>query len=974
VSLDMHSVYTAGRWQVDLSRRELRADGLLVPIGMRAFEIIEVLVKSAGRLVSKDDLMRAVWPGAVVEEATLWVHMSAIRRALGPDRLILKTVSRRGYRLMGNWAAIPHDAPPSETRLRSIDGSGPEPLTNIPETPHDLIGRAAAIEKLLDLSSAYRAITLTGPGGIGKTVLAQEVARRLLSRFDGNGWFVDLSSLSDATLLASAVAATIGLRLGGDSITPQTIARAIGQTKLLLILDNCEHLIEAASSIADVIVRLCPHVSILSTSRETLQISGEHVYRVPSLTVPSGGNQTSDSILRYSAVQLFIARTKMLRSDFSPDDAALSRIASICERLDGIPLAVEFASACAAALGLQEIEDRLADRFGLLTGGRRTAPPRHQTLEATLEWSYHLLPEWERLLLRHLAVFRGGFTVDAVISVVGSGLAARSEVVKGVRNLITKSLVATGGPSAGNRLRLLETTRAYAARELEANGEAQSARRNHALYFRNLFVLATAGALASGSIPLIIEHSREIDNIRAALDWAFSSVGDADVGIALTAMYSPVWLYLTLLQETKERVEHALASLGSRADPPLTIQMKLEIALGLALIYTMGPTKRIRSAATFALQAARRLNDEITELQALWALWILDTGVEEIRAGQSIVTQFEHVARRVSDPGLVVFADRLAGYTLHLAGKQKDAERRFRQVIDAPSAPIGPQYTIVNIDHRAVSRAGLAAALCLQGRVDQAVEESQVSLREALASRHLVSTCEVIRLAAFPVAVMIGDFVAAEKAIAMLLEVATSQSGTYWIILGQFLKGELAIRLGEFAVGVPLLRNAFNLCRENGWASRYCQFLAVLAEGLAGLGHVREALSTLDMALAKARGGGELVYAPEILRTRGELILRGDVPGSTDAAELSFATAIDMARQQGALLWEIRATMSLARLKSRHGRRDEARSELSLIYNQFTEGFESVDLRSAKRLLSQLAADEPTVRAFPSSGRGHHGA
>jgi predicted ATPase/DNA-binding winged helix-turn-helix (wHTH) protein len=972
VSSGLNFVYTAGRWQVDLHRRELRADGLLVPIGMRAFEIIEVLVKSAGTLVAKDDLMRAVWPGAIVEEATLWVHISAIRRALGPDRLMLRTVSRRGYRLIGNWAATPHDTSPSDAGVVGVDRRAPQPLTNIPETPHDLIGRTTSIQRLLDLSSAYRAITLTGPGGIGKTVLALEVARRLLPRFNGNGWFIDLSSLSDEGLLASAVAATIGLRLGGDAITPQTVGRAIGQTKLLLVLDNCEHVIEAASSLAEVIVRFCPHVSMLSTSRETLQIGGEYVYRVPTLTTPSGGNQEPGTILGYSAVQLFIARTKVLWSDFSPDDAALSRIASICERLDGIPLAVEFASACAAAIGLQEIEDRLADRFGLLTGGRRTAPPRHQTLAATLEWSYHLLPEWERLLLRHLAVFRGGFTLDAAISVVGSGLATPSDVVKGVRNLITKSLVATEGPSAVDRLRLLETTRAYAARELDAKGETQSARKNHAQYFRDLLARAAAGSQAPRSIPPIIEHGREIDNIRAALEWAFSPAGDPAVGVTLTAMYAPVWLYLSLLQETKERVEHALTNLGSQTDSPLVIRMKLQIALGLALIFTMGPMTRIRSAITFALRAARQLDDEGTELQALWALWILDTGIEEIYAGRSTVEQFEHLARRVGDPGLVAFADRLAGYTLHLAGEHKDAERRFRQVIDAPSVPTGQRYTILNYDHRAVSRAGLAATLCLQGFVDQAVDESQASLREALTSRHLVSTCEVIRLAAFPIAVMIQDFAAAEKAIAMLVDVATSQNGTYWIILGQFLKGELAVRHDEFAQGVALLRNAFGLCRENGWASRYSQFLAVLAEGLAGLGRLNEALSTVDTALARAQRGGELVYAPEILRTKGELALKEGLPGSAAAAECCFLEAIDMAKQQGALLWELRATLSLARLKAQHGRREEARSELSLIYDRFTEGFGSGDLCAARSLLCELLADDETVRVVPSSGRSRH--
>jgi DNA-binding winged helix-turn-helix (wHTH) protein len=210
--LSMNVVYTADRWQVDLERHELRADGLRVPIGMRAFEIIEVLVLSAGKLVTKDDLMRAVWPGAIVEEATLWVHISAIRKALGADHPMLRTVSRHGYRLVGNWTATRQDPSPTDARHESLDMPAQQHFSNIPEAVHDLIGRAAAIQKLLDLSSAYRAITLTGPGGIGKTALALEVARRLTPSFEGNCWLVDLSSISDPNLVASAVAATVECR------------------------------------------------------------------------------------------------------------------------------------------------------------------------------------------------------------------------------------------------------------------------------------------------------------------------------------------------------------------------------------------------------------------------------------------------------------------------------------------------------------------------------------------------------------------------------------------------------------------------------------------------------------------------------------------------------------------------------------------------------------------------------------------
>jgi predicted ATPase len=269
-----------------------------------------------------------------------------------------------------------------------------------------------------------------------------------------------------------------------------------------------------------------------------------------------------------------------VHSDFIPSDADLTLIASICKQLDGAPLAIEFALACAATIGLQEIAARPDDRFGLLTAGRRTAPPRQRTLAATLEWSYQLLPTSERRLLRRLAVFRGGFAIEAAIA-VASGCGADSlDVVRGIRNLVAKSLVATEG-SPVSRWRLLETTPECASRELQAEGEAEAALRRHAQYFSDL------AARPAGFASAARQDSREIDNVRAALEWAFSSSGDTAICVALTAMYAPVWLHLSLLPEARGRIERALSSLDQ--DASLLIRMKLQIALGLALIFTIGP-------------------------------------------------------------------------------------------------------------------------------------------------------------------------------------------------------------------------------------------------------------------------------------------------------------------------------------------------------------------------------------------------
>src|SRR3981189_3398625 len=312
-------VYESGEWEVDLARRELRARGVPVPIGGRAFEISEVLVQSAGELGTKNDLSARIWPGAIVEHNTLQFHISAIRKALGSDRGILKTASGGGYRLLGAWTSRQE----SSSSVDSIDiepmRSPAEPFqTNLPAAAPGLVGRTHAMHHLLGLLSPSRVVTLTGSGGIGKTRLALEVARGLFTTFQGDVRLVELVSLSDPGLLPSAVTGSLGLKLGGDEISAESVARAIGAQRLLLVLDNCEHVIDAAARLAETVVRMCPRTTILATSREILKIEGEYVYRVPPLDVPAQ-HEEPGNMLGHSAVQLFIATTRAWCSDFSPD-------------------------------------------------------------------------------------------------------------------------------------------------------------------------------------------------------------------------------------------------------------------------------------------------------------------------------------------------------------------------------------------------------------------------------------------------------------------------------------------------------------------------------------------------------------------------------------------------------------------------------------------------------------------------------
>ena len=517
------SVYEAGAWEIDTPRRELRARGRPVSIGGRAFGIIEALVRSAGQLVTKGALMEQVWPGVFVEESTLQVHISAIRKALGSDRAMLRTISGRGYCLLGAWT-VRQGVDQSVGNAPASRATAPV-RSNLPAAISDLIGRDASIQRVRDLMSAYRVVTLIGPGGIGKTRLAFEIARLLLPESDRDVWLVQLASLSDAGLVAAAIAIALGLHIGGNGSSTEAVARAIGGRKLLLVIYNCEHVIDAAAKVVETLIRMCPAVSVLATSREVMRVEGECTYRVPPLEYPAraSSDQGSDQIPQTSAEKLFIARIAASQSDFQHQDE-LPAIAAICRRLDGIPRAIEFAAARAATLGVGQVLSRLDDRFDLLTSGRRTALPRHRTLRATLDWSHELLSGSERLLLRRLAIFADAFSLEAAAAVTASGETPAEETADGIANLVAKSLVSADNNGAVWNFRLLETTRAYALEKLTEAGESRRLARRHAEYYRGLLEGVEVAWKAKHA------HLADLGNVRAALEWCFGVNGDAELG------------------------------------------------------------------------------------------------------------------------------------------------------------------------------------------------------------------------------------------------------------------------------------------------------------------------------------------------------------------------------------------------------------------------------------------------------------
>ena len=475
-----------GRFCLALGRRELLADGLPVPIGSRALDTLIVLIEARGELVTKNELLSRVWPSTTVEENNLQFQISTLRKALGRDRGFIKTESGRGYRFIADVAIGAFASRAGERGGVSDLGATPiaqlcEPPSNLPAPTSDLIGRDAEFSDVAPLVATNRLVTLVGAGGIGKTRLGIEVGRHLLPKFADGVWIAKLGPLSDPRLVPLAVATALGLSNVGDSC--ERLSAVLSSKRLLLVLDNCEHVIDAAARMAEALLHTSASLQVIATSREPLRAEGEWVYRVPSLDVPPDDAEAAEQVLQHSAARLFISRACAAGLSVRLDARIAAATTKICRRLDGIPLAIELAAASAAALGVEALASRLDERFSLLAGGRRTAPARHQTLRATLDWSYALLSEPERLVMRRLSVFGGSFTLQAASTVAASGeMIGVADVPHCLASLVRKSLAVSDVGSPVPLYRLLETTRAYAMEKLTESGEFETAARHLAAF------------------------------------------------------------------------------------------------------------------------------------------------------------------------------------------------------------------------------------------------------------------------------------------------------------------------------------------------------------------------------------------------------------------------------------------------------------------------------------------------------------
>ncbi len=920
-----------GALSVDFEQRDIRRHGASLRIGARALDILEVLHRANGSVVSKDDIMDAVWPGLIVEENRLQVHVATLRKALGASRDLIKTVPGRGYLLIANPPVAHAVAPRPADAAPDAEAAHPTPF----------VGRRAEIEQIVDMIDRVPVVTLVGAGGIGKTSLADRVAHVLRSRAGERVLFVELARAATHDDVLLAIAAELGLETDRVPAVGR-IGDALAVSRCLLVLDNAEHVVDLVADLVESLTARAAPLRVLVTSREPLHISIEAVFRVSPLAVPDGA-ATADEIVRHAAVELFLARIRAATPDCVVDAAGIRLVGDICRRLDGLPLAIELAAARVATLGLEIVASRLDDRLNLLTGGLRSALPRHQTLRATFDWSYVLLDPAARALFRRMACFVGPFTFDAAREVAMDPDMSPADMTAVLGELVAKSLVTVEFNGAQARYRLTESTRAYALEKLHNEGEFERIAERHARHEH-----AQAEARASAHA-----QATRVADTPAALE---PPVPEADA-LAL-ALREPA-----RMRDASIPARRALDAIdaGALGAVDAAREMRLRAAYASALLHTDGDTQTVAAMWERTLGLAGRVGDDAFDACALVGLWNTMLARADIPESLRYAMRFERAAERRGDRSQRVLANAMVATSLHYFGEHAQARERL-EAATAELAEAGEASCAVaalGVDVATLGRTMLARLVWMQGEPEYAMRLCAQAVESARRGGSALASCIVLGAAAVPIALRYGDHDVISDYLAALRSAAEANGFDIWLSHAECLAGQFDMQAGHPGAGLARLEPALRRIEASGCRRLLAPLVVAYAEGLTRTGRAAEAGAKLDATLACCRARGEHLFVPELLRVRGLVMLE---QARTADAERAIACeadghrhlrmAIQAANAQGAAMWALRGTLDLADHLIERGHIAQASSLVANLSGHVDPQSRAFDVRRLARVKS----------------------
>jgi predicted ATPase/DNA-binding winged helix-turn-helix (wHTH) protein len=921
-----------GPFTLCATRRVLLEGAARIPLGSRAFDILLLLLERAGTFVSKDEIVARVWPTTVVIEGNLRVHITALRKALseGRDgRQYIVTVPNRGYSFVApvsrGRAEIPR--PPAEP---------PATARGLLAPLHRIVGRDAARDALGRLIRGNRLVTIVGAGGMGKTTLAIAIA----TRPEPAPWdavrFVDLAPVTQGRMVADAVAAALELRVDGDA--QANILAFLGDKSLLLLLDNCEHVLADAAELAEAILRAAPNVRLLATSREPLRAGGERIHQLQPLASPDAGERLSAAeAMRFGAIELFVDRATASLDTYAFGDADVDAVADVCRRLDGIPLAIELAAAFVSSLGVRGVRAALESRFLQAMAGRRTGNPRHRTLQAMVDWSYELLTPFQRRVLASLSLFSSAFTLESAGAIACGTSPTPPEVFDAVMELVAKSLLSVDVSGDPTYFRLLETTRSYASVRLLECGDLPALRRRHARHTLDLLRESEQAWRDADAGTWRLRYGRHVDDVRSALAWAMSAEGDVELGIALTVHSVQLLSMMSRTDESMRLTSAAMDALAKAGTVDPVLRFELHLAHALMLIHARREMPAMQQALERAGEIARAQGDRRLLLDAIGVNWFSAYVRSDTRVMREMVQQFESLTAADGDPDDRNLSDRRKAQTLHLIGDQRGARLHAERAL-APARVARPPFLGGTLIDRGITmEALLARILWLQGLPDQAERAATRALELARQDGGSMTTTMVMGLAACPLAMWTGRLDLARQRVALFSRLAREHSLGLWRLYALAFEALLDWHDGG-RQGEPVLPDRLQI---RAASLQLGELVATLHAGWADDSDFRRGDSD-DAGWAQ----------PELLRVRAGRALAA---GHAAEAEALLQQSLARARQDGTLSWELRTTTSLARLRMQQGRPAEAVEALGAVLCQFTEGHDTADVREAVALRDALA-------------------
>jgi predicted ATPase/DNA-binding winged helix-turn-helix (wHTH) protein len=895
------TAYCFEKFRLSPSRQTLVHGTRSIRLGSRAMELLRLLVERPGELIGKADLIRQAWPDTFVHEGNLKVNIAALRRALreaGGEGPYIATVSGRGYRFV---------APVRQERARQDTPGVAQVLANALPGPGTVIGRDGEIATITEHLAARRFVTIVGTAGVGKTTVAVAAAQRMAAVYPDGLCFVDLAAIGDPQFVTAAIAAAIG---SGGNLNDLLvgIVEALRGRRCLLILDNCEHVLQAAALAAEHIHTGVPGLPILATSREPLRNRTETVLRLAPLPCPEDpAGICSDQALAFPSVALFVARATEA-AGYRITDADAPVVAAICRRVDGLPLAIELAASRLRSYGPAALLDLLEHSFAPLSLGPSHAPFRQQALVSTLDWSYRLLSADEAAALRLVSVFAGRFTLEDSVGVAGALGRTPEELAATLESLAAKSLLSFGYSETGPHYRLLETTRAYAADRLRGAGEHHRTAAAHARFLLAMFECAEAEWQWRVREEWTFTYGRHLNDLRKAIDWAFGEEGDPLLGLRLTAAAIPLWDEMSSIGESRLRVQRSLQSEAlAGCDPSLRMKLTTAHAWGMAF------AERLEGVAEASwiesLRLAEQVGDVDYRLRALWGLASLRSFTGRHRLALAPLARFEQLADQASDDSAAAAGERLRLITGFYCGNMRGVREKLERLARRHNHPARrSRISRFQMDHYVGIRVSLAFVSWVCGRPEEAMATAQAALDGAIEIEHVVSQTNALAQALIPIALWTGQVGLAEHHLAILVANLNRRDLAIWGPVGRFFAGAVD---GER--GLQQMSDALDELVACNVVIRAPMFRSMLAEAALRHGKIDVARASMLPALDLAERE-EPWCLPEALRVQG--LLRWQ-EGDRQGAEQSLSRAVAIAVESGALGLELRARQSLANLGDR---------------------------------------------------------